>query len=431
MTGNPNGTSTYLSNQEAERAIIGSILVDRDVIIAVAPLLKPADFTDKELSSIYGVMLELYNRRVPADFITIMDRLGDKSSLLTLEHLYETHFTSVHAEYYAGIVRECSQYRQLVSAGEWITESAVNQDSSPAELSAQAADMLARAQESSDYQRFQSATDLASIAYERYEQGTEPVIKTGFIDIDNTLGGFKPGQLIIPAARPSVGKSSIQVQMMYQQAKAGHRVGLITLEMTSDELFDRIVAMHAGVDMNAYRSSPNVPQQVHEKVITAVGQVAEMPFFIDGRGNGTLSDTVARARLLHTTEQIEVLYVDYLQLVTADGKENRTQEVSTISRGLKRLARQLNIPVVAASQLSRNSEHREPLLSDLRESGSIEQDADIVFFLHRPDLYDDNAPPNVTKILVAKHRNGPTGYCRLVWRPETAQFGNYQGGVTV
>lgn len=429
MTSNHNGTIAYLNNLEAERAIIGSILVDRDAIITVAPLLKPDDFTDKELASIYGVILELYNRRVPADFITILDRLNDKSSLMTLEHLYESHFTSVHAEYYAGIVRECSQYRQLVKAGEWITESAVNQGSSPAELSAQAADMLARAQESSEYQRFQSASDLASIAYERYEQGTEPVVKTGFIDIDNTLGGFKPGQLIIPAARPSVGKSSIQVQMMYHQAKAGHRVGLITLEMTADELFDRIVAMHAGIDMNAYRSSSSVPQHLHDKVMTAVGQVSEMPFFIDGRGSGTLSDAVARARLLHTTQQIEVLYVDYLQLVTTDGKENRTQEVSTISRGLKRLARQLNIPVVAASQLSRNGDQREPLLSDLRESGSIEQDADVVFFLHRQDLYDPNAPQNVTKIIIAKHRNGPTGFTQLLWRPETAQFGNYHAHV--
>lgn len=424
------------ANTDAERSVLAALLIDRDAILQIAPVLTPDDFYDSAHRTIYAAMLRLYQRRVPIDFVTLAAELerpnrdgttdliqaGGYESL-TLLNMAEV--TAVHAPYYAELVRACAGKRALIAAGETLLRSAYDPDISLDQSVAEATAAIAAATERSLDHGYQTMKQLMDRAYERIDQDAERTTPFGLVDLDEQIGGMRDGQLVIVAARPGLGKSSLAMQIVHHNVTQATPVGMISLEMSGDELADRLLALATQANMHDVRTGC-APHRVITQVTTAIGKLAEHEFLVDDRTSGELSTVQARARQMLANGGIRLLIVDYLQLMhVADRRENRVQEVSAISRGLKQLARELGIPVIALAQLNRALESRAdptPVLSDLRESGSIEQDADIVIFIHRPDLYSKDAPPNVAKLMVAKHRNGPHGNVSVLWRPEEVRF---------
>lgn len=418
---------------DAERAVLGSCLMDRDVIISIAPILTPEDFQSGVHRAIYRVMIDLYHRRVVGDFITISDAiqrsghdLGEAGGVTYLTGLMGATITPVHATYYAGIVRSDSLKRSVIQAGKIIQQAGGNPALSASDAIAEAQAAVSSISVNRTSQRYRTMQEAVERAYERLEKRQERLVPFGISDLDDKVGGMRPGQLIIPAARPAAGKSALVYQVAYTNAKAGRSVGLISLEMSGDEVMDRMIAFESGVNMFEFRKGGMTDEYAWDQIGRSLGTLNEYKLAMDDRSDSTVADVMARARLMYAAEGIELLIVDYLQLMTTGAKaENRVQEVSAVSRAMKTLARELDIPVLAPAQLNRAIEHRNPpipLLSDLRESGSIEQDADMVLFIHHPYWYEESKPENVAQLMVAKHRNGPTGNVDVYWQETTAQF---------
>jgi replicative DNA helicase len=429
-------------NIEAERSILGAILLDKDAIVKIADLVRHDDFYDNRNGLIYKAMIGLFEKRMPIDIVTlseILESAGEIKGVGGASYLAEIVNSTPSAAnivYYAQIVRDKSILRRLVTAGADITELGYEEEADISEVLDKAEQSLFSISQNSQNNRFFAIRDVLTEAFERIDQihkdkdkGAIRGIPSGFKDLDGLTAGFQKSDLIILAARPSMGKTSFALNLA-ENAAIEYKipVAVFSLEMSKDQLVDRLLSSQAGVDSWKLRTG-NLNDDDFPKIGYAMGVLSEAPIFIDDSPVGNIMEIRAKARRLQMEENLGLIIIDYLQLMSGSGKNNdgnRVQEISEISRGLKALARELNVPVIALSQLSRAVEHRDdkkPQLSDLRESGSIEQDADIVMFLYRDDYYHpDSERKGITEILIRKHRNGPIGNVELFFNPAQMRF---------
>jgi replicative DNA helicase len=428
-------------NLEAEQSALGSILLDRDAIIRVETILRPEDFYQPAHGMIYQAMRDLYNRREPTDILTLSDELGRRSQLDSvgglayLSSLIESVPTAVHVEYYSRIVERTSAQRRLIQAGAEVVSIGYREDLEIEDALDQAERSIFGVAQRRLTKEFTKIDEVLEGFFdrlgERREQRDALVgVPTGFSDLDKLTGGLQRSDLIIVAARPGFGKSALALGFAYAAAVQHDRiVGIFSLEMPADQLVQRLVAAETGVDSHRLRMG-HIEDNEWERVVRAFGRLSNSPMYVDDSGMLSISDVRTKARRLQAEHGLDLLIVDYLQLMQGRRTENRVQEIAEISRGLKSLARELDVPVVALSQLSRAIESRtghRPQLSDLRESGSIEQDADIVMFIHREDKFDhESEKKNLAEVIVAKHRNGPIGSIPLRFFENNARFADLQ-----
>jgi replicative DNA helicase len=427
----------------AERALLGSILIERDAIIAVANWLAPDSFYLQKHSYIYEAMLACYNHRpsIPPDISTVADELrrsGQFEPIGGIAYLGELSAevpTAVHVEYYARIVERTATLRRLIQAGGKIASLGYNEREELEATLDKAESELFTVSQNRLNRDFVHIGTVVSSYFEQIEQiretrGEMVGISTNFPDLDKLTGGLQRSDLIILAARPSVGKTSLALSIAYNVAVyVQSTVGIFSLEMSREQLVQRMLAMHTGIDMQRLRTG-TIHDRDLQLVFDAMGELAAAPIYIEDTPGQSIMEVRSKARRLQAHASIDLVIVDYLQLMKAQRSDNRVQEVSEISRGLKALARELNIPVIAISQLSRAVEGRMshvPMLSDLRESGSIEQDADLVMFIYREELYDkETDKKGIAEIHIAKHRNGPLGIIPLRFEPTTTRFQNLE-----
>jgi len=425
-------------NLEAERSVLGALFVDREAIIRVRSTLQPEDFYRPAHREIYAAIIDLYDRRVPPDQATVADELERREQLETvggIAYLFELPTltpTAAHVESYADIVRRESTRRKLIVVGGNIVRLGYDDSAEVVDALDQSERLLFDVSQSRVTRDFKPISYYLDAFFERIDfvqqhRGELVGVPTGFTDLDKMTGGLQQSDLIILAARPGVGKTSFVLSMAYNAAKQhGRHVGIFSLEMSGEQLVQRILAMETGVDSQRLRLG-YVDDNEWPAISRAIGNLANAPIYIDDTPAITISELRSKARHLQAEAGVDMLIIDYLQLMRGGGKgDNRQQEVSEISRSLKELARDLNIPVMACAQLSRAVESRTskiPVLSDLRESGSIEQDADIVMFIYREELYDpDTEKKGIAEIHIAKHRNGPVGTVSLRFFESLTRF---------
>ena len=422
-------------NEDAEQSVLGAILIDKDAIGLISEVISPKDFYNDVNGIIYDAMLSLYEERKPVDIVTLSQELrkinnGDKVESSYLSELVNVVPTAANIEEYADIIKEASTKRNLISAGTQIAESVFKGEEEIGTLLDKAESSIFAISQGHDIRGFTSIKEGLAESFDRIDELHKKGagfrgIQSGFIDLDNVLSGMQPSNLIILAARPGQGKTAMVVNMAQNIAiEQKSPVGIFSLEMSQEELVDRLLVGQADVD--AWRlKTGKLTEGDFTKLSQAMGELADAPIFIDDTPGITISEMRTKARRLQMEQGIKFLIVDYLQLADPGRRyDNRVQEVSIISQGLKNLARELKIPILAVSQLSRAVEHRgerKPQLADLRESGAIEQDADVVMFLYRTDAeVTSNVIP--TKLLIAKHRNGPMGEIDLLFKGDRIRF---------
>lgn len=427
-------------NLEAESSVLGSLMLDRDAIIRVADTVIADDFYDARHALIYENMLELYEKNVSIDILTVSNRLEEKKLLQRaggssyLTSLVNAVPSSANVAYYASIVRKKGTLRRLIKSSGEITNLAFGEQGDVEDILDEAEQKLFGVSQKHLKQNFIPVSTILHETFERIdelhrEKGKLRGVATGFLDLDRLLGGFQKSNLIVLAARPSMGKTALALDIMRTIAvNTKVPAAIFSLEMSKDELVDRLLASQSDVNLWKIRTG-QLTETDFEKINYGMGSLADAPIFIDDAAGSNIMEMRTKARRLKAEHDIGLIIVDYLQLMTGRSQENRVQEVSEISRSLKILARELNVPVLALSQLSRGVENRPdkvPQLADLRESGSIEQDADVVMFIYREDMYKgkDSSRPHVAEIHVKKHRNGPTGQVDLYFDNERASFRN-------
>jgi replicative DNA helicase len=426
-------------NIEAEQSVLGSLLIDPDAIIKVGSFLKPDDFAREAHGTIYRAILELHERRLPGDFITVVDELQRREKLdyiggpAYLTSLINMVPTSVHVEYYGHIVERAALMRNLITASGQIAQLAYEQREEVDEVIDEAERILFEVSQRRISKSLVPIREVIKTYYDRVEFLVEHPdeslgVLTGFTDLDRLLGGMQPSDLIIIAARPGVGKTSLAMSIACNAAlRYNAVVAIFTLEMSAEQLVQRMIASQTGIDSQRLRLG-RIEDTEWDEFTRVSGTLGETAMFIDDTPSPSPMEIRTKARRLAAEYDLDLIIVDYLQLMQAGERrsENRVQEISYISRSLKALARELNVPVVALSQLSRAVEARSekrPILSDLRESGSIEQDADVVMFIYREELYEeDSERANIADIIVAKHRNGPTATISLRFDPSLTRF---------
>ncbi len=428
---------------EAEQSVIGSMIMDKDAIVAASEILISEDFYHKQYGILFDAMLELFNAAEPVDLVTLQNKLKEKdvppeiSSLEYVGNLVAAVPTSANVKYYANIVKEKSILRNLIK----VTEEIENQcyiGKEPLE------DILADT-EKSVFNLIQNrgGGDFVPIkqvvinALDKIEQaskfkGNVTGIATGFVDLDYRTSGLQPSDLILVAARPSMGKTAFVLNIaQYAAFRSNITTAIFSLEMSKEQLVNRLFSLESRVDAQTLRSG-NLSDEDWEKLIEGAGVVGRSNLIIDDTPGISISELRSKCRKYKLEHGLKLIIIDYLQLMTGSGKssESRQQEISDISRSLKSLARELQVPVVALSQLSRAVEQRpdkRPMMSDLRESGAIEQDADVIMFIYRDDYYNkDTDMKNIAEIIIAKQRNGPIGTVNLVWLPQYTKFANME-----
>jgi replicative DNA helicase len=427
-------------NIDAEKSLLGAVLIDDEVLADVTEHVNASDFYDKTHGIIFGAMMRLYEKHKPVDLLTLTDELKRKKEFeITGGSAYLTELTtyvptSAHADSYAEIVKQKSVRRRLIKASGDISELGYDEDTSTDELLQQAEAEIFSVSDQTLKQDVSSLESILNDSFERLEElhknkGQLRGIRTGYRDLDNLTAGLQRSDLIILAARPAMGKTTFVTNLAYNVATiAREPVLFFSLEMSKEQLVDRMLADASGVDAWNIRTG-NLSDEDFSKLSEAMGEMAEAPIFIDDTPGLSVLEMRTKARRISHEQPLGLVIVDYLQLMQGSGRSdgNRVQEVSEISRGLKLIARELNVPLIALSQLSRSVESRSPQipqLSDLRESGSIEQDADIVSFIYRPGYYEPDNPEfeNITDLIIAKHRNGPTDKVQLYFHPERLRF---------
>lgn len=429
-------------NVEAEASLLGAILIDSDAIVKVADIISADDFYDERHGSIYRAMFKLYEKRSPIDVLTLTEKLDNSDEIdLVGGSAYLTELTNfvptaAHASRYAEIVASKAMRRRLIKASRAISELSYAEDESLQALIEQAESKLFEVSQKHTKQDIVSLENILGDSFERLDElhkdkGTIRGIPTGFKDMDNVLAGLQRSDLFVLAARPSMGKTALSLNIAHNVAvKAEHPVLLFSLEMSKEQLVDRLLAAEAGVDAWNLRTG-NLSDSDFEKIGHAMGTLSEAQIYIDDTPGITVNEMRTKARREAHLRPLGLIIVDYLQLMSGGTRfsgeaGNRVQEISEISRGLKGLARELNVPLVALSQLSRSVESRSPQipqLADLRESGSIEQDADVVAFMYREDYYNpETERKNITDVFIKKHRNGPTGAIELYFDKEKQRF---------
>jgi len=429
-------------NIEAEQSLIGSMLIDKDAVISVSGWLLPEHFYEDRNGIIYANILELFNEALPVDLITLSDLLKKKKQLTKiggrtyLADLVAMVPTSAHAEEYGGIVKESATRRGLISASRDITELAFNESMKIDTVMDESEKKIFDVAQSGIKSNFVHIKDLLKEAYERAERADNDEaylgISTGFKDLDELLGGFQKSDLIIIAARPSVGKTSLALDMMRHAAMVEKKtVVFFSLEMSQTQIMDRLIGMQSGIPFWEIRTGRLTDKKLM-KLADTMGEFGDTNIYIDDQAGQHINSIRTKARRLKLEHGLDIIFVDYLQLMHGSSTESRTLEVSEISQGLKNIAKELNVPVIALSQLNRAVEQRQgrrPQLSDLRESGSIEQDADVVMFIDREETWNpDTENKGIGELSVAKHRNGPTGNIKLAFVNEIASFRNLYKG---
>lgn len=425
-------------NIEAEKSVLGSMLLEKDAIINVSGWLRPHHFYDDRHALIYQNILELFENGLPIDLVTLSDKLKKKKVLSKIGgRTYLTDLASfvpsaAHVEEYANIVKENSTRRGLISSASEITRLSFDETTPISEVVDKSESLLfdvAQEGVKSDYVHIK---ELLKEAYERAANAVDPEdykgVSTGFRDLDALLGGFQKSDLVILAARPSVGKTSLTLDMMRHAALSEKKnVLFFSLEMSKVQIMDRMLGMISGIPFWEIRTNKLNDEKI-VKLANTMGQLGDANIFIDDQAGQHINQIRTKARRLAMEQGVDIIFIDYLQLMHANNKESRTLEVSEISQGLKNLAKELDIPVIALSQLSRAIEQRQsrrPQLSDLRESGSIEQDADVVLFIDREETWNpDTERKGMGQLVLAKHRNGPTGDVELAFVKEIASFRN-------
>ncbi len=432
---------------EAEQSVLGSILIDRDAIIEVADFLKPEDFYRQAHGQIFSAMLDLSERREPIDVVTVADALDRGGALEAvggrayLGELSNETPTAVHAAQYARIVERKALLRNLITAAGRIAGIGYEDPAEVQEAIDRAEGELFAVSQRRVAAGFSALRSLLHDAYDRLDylhehRGEISGVRTGFQDLDTLTTGLQKSDLVIVAARPSVGKTSLALNIAEHAAARDKRnVGVFSLEMSKEQLVLRLLSSVANIDSQRLRTG-FLDELDFTRIAPAMNTLSEAPIYIDDTPNITTMELRTKARRLQAESGLDLVIVDYLQLMqssTTTRDANRVQEVSEISRGLKALARELKVPVIALSQLSRQPEMREskePRLSDLRESGSIEQDADLVMFLWREKergADDQTTEGEVVKLKLAKHRNGPTGEIDLWFKKAQTRFVSYAG----
>ncbi|HLG77546.1 MAG TPA: replicative DNA helicase [Ktedonobacteraceae bacterium] len=424
---------------EAEVGVLGSVLIDPEAMTLIADMLPAEDFYRDAHRTIYEAMLTLYRRQSPADLVTLSNELQRGNTLeavggtATLVGLINEVPTSGNVVFYAQIVTQKALYRRLIHAAGEIAAMAYAEEVDALERAEQAVFALARRTHQADAVPVSVVIEdcMDHLSAAQQEHGSIVGVPTGFRPLDTALGGLQRSDLLVLAARPGMGKTAFALSIAANAAyEHRHRVAIFTLEMSKEQLGQRLIAMRSQIDQQRLRMGW-VHDEEWERIVSTMGTLAEGPIWIDDTGGLSLNALRSRARRLQAQQGIELLIVDYLQLMHAsqDGKRfpSREQEIAEISRGLKSLARELNIPVLALAQLSRAVEGRQskvPQLSDLRESGSIENDADVVLFIYREGMYDPEnlEAQHVADILIAKHRNGPVGAVRLGFEASQTRF---------
>lgn len=424
-------------NKEAERAVLGALLLDEEAVVRVMDFLKPRHFYNPRHAMIYENICELFEKRKSIDVLTLTNLLKKKEQLKKvggvtyLSDLVNSVPTASHIEEYAHIVKEKSVRRGLISVSGYLNEAAFNEDEDLEKLLDSSEQRLFGITEESLERDFVHVSKLLEEAYERAEEADKHSdkirgVRTGFQILDGMLGGLQGSDLIILAARPSVGKSALALDIARHAATREKRnVGIFSLEMSNMQLMDRLLAMQVNANLWDLRMG-KLPDEAFDRLADAMGVLSESGLYIDDTPGLHIMEMRTKARRMMAEHKLDLVVVDYLQLMQGRTRENRVQEVSEISMFLKNLARELEIPVLALSQLSRAVEARTsriPQLSDLRESGSLEQDADVVLFINREEMYNpETERKGIADLVIAKHRNGPTGQVELYFVKEQARF---------
>lgn len=426
-------------NIEAEQSVLGSLLIDPDAILKVSTFLRPEDFYREAHQRIFNAILQLHERRMPADFITVVDELERQGQLefvggaAYITSLINMVPTSIHVEHYARIVERAAIMRRLITAAGQIAALAYEERDDVDAVIDEAERILFEVSQRRVSRSLVPISEIIKSYYDRIEFLVEHRdqtlgVPTGFADLDRLLGGLQPSDLIIIAARPGMGKTSLAVSIAMNAAlKHNAVVAIFTLEMAAEQLVQRMISGQTGIDSQRLRLG-RIEDLEWEKFTHASGVLSEAAIFIDDTPSPSPMEIRTKARRLAAEYDLDLIIIDYLQLMQAGDRrvENRVQEISYISRSLKSLARELKVPVVAISQLSRAVEARQdkiPQLADLRESGSIEQDADVVMFIYREEMYNPETDrAHIADVIVAKHRNGPTARISLRFEPSLTQF---------
>ncbi len=426
------------NSKEAESAVIGSMLMDRDAIITASDILKKDDFYYSQYGVLFDTIVELHNEGAPVDLVTLQNRLREKnvppeiSSMEFVKDLYESNLTSANVKHYARIVEEKAVSRRLIKTVEEIANDTYKGDEGLDSILQDTEKKIFGLLQNRSSDDFVPIRKVVMNALDRIEaasktQGNVTGIPTGFNSLDYKLSGLQPSDMILIAARPSMGKTAFVLNIaQHVTLKENMATAIFSLEMSKEQLVNRLFALQAPMDAQLLRSG-NLADSDWSKLMEAAGQIAASPLIIDDTPGISISELRSKCRKYKLEHDLKLVIIDYLQLMSGSGKgDSRQQEVSDISRSLKQLARELNVPVIALSQLSRQVEQRpehRPMLSDLRESGAIEQDADVVMFIYRDDYYNkDTEKKGIAEIIIAKQRNGPIGTVELAWLPEFTRF---------
>lgn len=429
------------NNSEAEQSVLGALMLDKDAVIQIADVLKPADFYNPGHAKIYEVAVNLFDKHQPIDILSVTAKLKESGVLQDiggstyLTQLIESVPTSAHVGHYAKIVKEKKVLRDLIKVAADINETALNPTDDMEDLLDGVEQKIFAISQQSVPQALSHIKDELHGAYERIEKlarGEKAIrgLSTGFPELDNTLSGLQNSNLIVIGARPSLGKTALAMDIARHIAtKEQKPVGIFSLEMSREEIVDRLLSAESQVPLWRIRTGRITDESDFELIQAGLNSLAQAPIYIHDAPTSNIMQIRAMARRLQAQQGLSILFLDYLQLIQPrTNSDNIVQQITEISRGLKALARELNIPVVAISQLSRNVDHREtkiPRLSDLRDSGSIEQDSDVVLFLYRKDRDKMNPSPeeqNLAEIIVAKHRNGPLHTLKLKFDQDRVSF---------
>ena len=426
---------------EAEQSVIGAMLMDRDAIIAASEIITEEDFYQRQYGVMFQCMVELFNEGQAVDVVNLQNRLKEKdvppevASLETLRDIITTVPTSANVRAYAGIVREKSMLRRLIRVNEEIANTCYAGKEKLEDILSHTETAVFDLLQSRMGGDFVPIRQVALNVLEKIEMASKTKdtvtgIPTGFIDLDYKTSGLQPSDFILIAARPSMGKTAFVLNLVdYVAVKKRRPCMIFSLEMSKEQLVNRMLSMESNVDSQKLRTG-TLTDEDWDAVVEGIGIIGNSTLTIDDTPGISISELRSKCRKKKLESGLDLVIIDYLQLMSGSSRrsESRQQEISEISRSLKALARELNAPVIALSQLSRACETRtdhRPMLSDLRESGAIEQDADVVMFLYRDDYYNkDTDNPNVAEVIIAKQRNGPIGTINLVWMPEYTKFAN-------
>ena len=428
------------NSPEAEQSVIGSMMMDSEAIMTASEILTSEDFYPRQYGILFDAMVELYNEGKAVDLVTLQDRLKEKdvppevASLEFVKDILDTVYTSAHIRQYATIVHEKAMLRKLIRTTEGIANTCYAGKESMEDIFVDTEKQIFDIIQQNTSGEYVPIKDVVLNALDKIEmasktKGNVTGIPTGFIDLDYKTAGFQPSDLILVAARPSMGKTALVLNIAQHMAfREDVTVAVFSLEMSKEQLVNRLLSLESRVDSQSIRTG-NLTDEDWSKLIEGAGVIGKSHLIIDDTPGISVTELRSKCRKFKMEHNLGIIIIDYLQLMTGSKhSESRQQEISDISRSLKAVARELNVPVVALSQLSRAVEQRpdhRPMLSDLRESGAIEQDADVVMFIYRDDYYNkDTAKPNVAEIIIAKQRNGAIGTIELAWLPQYTKFAN-------